>query len=125
MHRLSLRVSLILIAALALPTARAYAQAADAAQSNAPAAAQAAQRDVEDTVRRFGIGVDAGVGLDPEIVMFGGHGTFGRVFSRAVSFRPGVEFGIGEVTTLMNINLDVLYSLPGSTRSSRWMAYVG
>src|SRR5688572_8941659 len=87
--------------------------------------AQQVQDAVERTVDRFGIGVQGGVGLDPELIMFGAHGTFAPIFHRDVSFRPGVEFGVGEITTLFGINLDVLYTLPGATRVTRWMPYVG
>ena len=38
-------------------------------------------------------------------------------------FRPGVDFGFGELTPLFGINLDVLYTLPGGT--ARWQPYVG
>ena len=102
----------------ATPIADAVAQ-----QSNVPAAGQQAQAAVERSVRRFRIGVEGGVGLDPELLMFGAHGTFAPIFTPAVSFRPGIEFGVGEVTTLFGINLDVLYALPGGT--ARWEPYVG
>lgn len=29
------------------------------------------------------------------------------------------------MTTLLSINLDVLYFLPGATRATRWMPYIG
>ena len=94
-------------------------------QGNVPAAAQRAEGAVENTVRRFRIGVEGGVGLDPELIMFGAHGSFGPIFHPQVSFRPGLEFGIGEVTTLLGINLEVLYTLPGSTGTTRWTPYFG
>ena len=71
-------------------------------------------------MKRFGIGVEAGVALDPELIDFGAHGTFGPIFHQGVQFRPGIEFGVGEVTTTFGINLDVLYTLPGATRQTRW-----
>ena len=93
--------------------------------SNVPAGVQSAANDAEETAQRFGLGAEAGVGLDPELIMFGAHGTFGPVFSPRVHFRPGIEFGVGEVTTLFGINLDVLYSLPGATTRGGWSPYVG
>ena len=96
-----------------------------AQQDNVPQQARDAEEAVERAVRRFRIGVDAGVGVDPELIMFGGHGTFGPIFHPNVDFRPGVEFGLGEVTTLMGINLDVLYRLPGTARNARWTPYLG
>ena len=94
-------------------------------QANVPPEARQAEAAVERAVRRFRLGVEGGVGLDPEIIMFGAHGAFGPIFNRNVEFRPGVEFGIGEVTTLFGINLDVLYVLPGASRTARWTPYVG
>jgi hypothetical protein len=94
-------------------------------QQNVPAPAQQAEDKVERTVRRFGIGVEGGVGLDPELIAFGAHGTFGPIFTPNITFRPGIEFGVGEVTTTFGINLDVLYTLPGATRTTRWTPYAG
>jgi len=94
-------------------------------QTNVPPEVRQAEDTVERTARRFRLGVEAGVGLDPELLMFGGHGAFGPIFNRNVEVRPGVEFGLGEVTTLFGINLDVLYVLPGAVRGNRWMPYVG
>jgi hypothetical protein len=94
-------------------------------QQNVPAKAQEAEDTVESAVKRFGIGVEGGVGLDPELIDFGAHATFGPVFNPNVRFRPGIEFGVGELTTTFGINLDVLYTLPGATRQTRWMTYAG
>jgi hypothetical protein len=94
-------------------------------QQNPPAKVNDAEDTVERDVKKFGIGVEAGVGLDPEIIDLGAHATFGPVFNRNVSFRPGLEFGFGEVTTTFGINLDFLYTLPGAARGTRWTPYVG
>lgn len=101
---------------------QAYAQGAP---GNVPAQARQAESDVERTVRRFGIGVQGGIGLDPELIEFGAHGRFGPFFRRNITFRPGLQFGVGEVTTAMGIDLDVLYALPGATRTTRWTPYLG
>jgi hypothetical protein len=95
-----------------------------AGQQNVPATARQAEQSVENAVRRFGIGVTGGVGIDPEIIDFGVHGTFGPIFKDEVQFRPGLEFGVGEVTTLMNINLDFLYTFENATDTA-WSPYVG
>jgi hypothetical protein len=95
------------------------------AQQNVPPAAQQTEADVESAVRRFGIGVQGGIGLDPEIIVFGAHGTFGPIFRPTLQVRPGIEFGLGEVTTMFGINLDVLYTVPGFTRETPWLPYVG
>jgi hypothetical protein len=98
---------------------------AHAQQSNVPVAAQRAEDDIEDTVHRFRIGASAGVGLNPELIDFDVHGTFGPIFKRGIDFRPGVELGFGELTTLFGINLDVLYTFRGYSRQTRWIPYVG
>jgi hypothetical protein len=98
---------------------------AAAQQPNVPAAVQNAESAVEDVVRRFRIGVEGGVALDPEVIIFGAHGAFGPIFHPGIEFRPGIEIGVGEVTTLFGINLDVLYILPGATRTTRWSPYAG
>ena len=105
------------------PESTRIAETTSDAQDNVPRAAQRAEATTESLVKRFGIGVEGGVGVDPELIMFGAHGTFGPVFTRRLSFRPGVEFGVGELTTLFGINLDVLYALPGDTGG--WAPYVG
>lgn len=101
------------------------ALAATAQQPNVPAEVRQAEDAVERAVRRFRIGVEGGVGVDPELIMFGAHGAFAPIFRRGVEFRPGIEFGIGEVTTLFGINLDVLYILPRGTGTGGWTPYVG
>jgi hypothetical protein len=91
--------------------------------ANVPAQVQRAEDNVEEKVRRFGGGVDGGIAVDPELIMFGAHGTLRPVFKDSIAFRPGIEFGIGELTTLLGINLDVTYTLPNAT--GRWRPYVG
>jgi hypothetical protein len=108
----------VLALALLLPARTAIAQ------QNVPPAAQRAQAEVESASRRFGAGVQGGIGLDPEIINFGAHATFGPLRPN-LQFRPGVEFGLGELTTMFGINLDVLYTIPGFTSDTRWLPYVG
>lgn len=96
-----------------------------AAQQNVPTPVRQAESSIERAVERYGIGIQGGVGLDPELLDFGAHATFGPVFHPQLQFRPGIEFGLGEVTTMLGINLDVLYTLPGATVNTRWRPYVG
>jgi hypothetical protein len=114
-----LAYTLLLFAALLVPSA-AWAQ-----QSNLPAAAQDAEGAVERAVDRFRIGVIGGVAIDPEMIVVGAHGAFGPIFTPSVEFRPGIELGFGELTTMLAINLDVLYTLPGATSQTRWLPYIG
>lgn len=83
------------------------------------------EREIERQVRRYGAGVRAGFGLDPEVVLVGAHAQFATGFSRNVVFRPNVEFGWGEVTTMFALNLDAIYRLPVSPTGGRWAAYAG
>ena len=101
------------------------ALAQDRDQSNVPAQARQLEGDVERAARRFRLGVEGGVGVDPEVILFGAHAAFGPIFRRGFDFRPGIEFGLGEVTTVLGINLEVLYTLPGSVGAARWSPYVG
>jgi hypothetical protein len=140
MKKLSLSNVLVFLAAVLLCPSGASAQnendgqlrsavrsteRANEQQPNVPAEARQAEDTVERAVRRFRLGVSGGVALDPELIDFGAHAAFGPLFNPNVEFRPGIEFGLGEVTTLFGINLDVLYTLPGATRQTRWMPYVG
>jgi hypothetical protein len=118
-----LKTTLPIISAFVLTTAICFPPAA--AQNNVPAPAQNAANATESFVERYGIGVEGGVGLDPELIIFGGHGTFGPIFTPNLTFRPGIEFGVGEVTTMFGINLDVLYRFPGASSTTRWAPYVG
>ena len=94
-------------------------------QSNAPSGAQQVEDATQRTLERFRIGAQGGVGIDPVLIMIGAHSTFAPIFSERVEFRPGIEFGFGEVTTLFGINLDVLYVHSKTVRESRWTPYVG
>ena len=96
--------SVVLVAAWFIPSL-AFAQHTPPAQSspvgrtlvtvaNRQANAQA-QDAVEDFVERFRIGVEGGVGFDPELIVFGAHGAFAPIFHPRVEFRPGIDFGIG------------------------------
>jgi hypothetical protein len=114
---IALSTLVIAAAALLVPAV------ADAQQGNTPQAVRQAEQQTESVVRRFGVGVEGGIGLDPEIIIFGGHATFGPFFD-AATFRPGIEFGLGELTTTFGINLDVLYTLPGDG-DARWRPYFG
>src|SRR5688572_8888824 len=88
-------------------------------QANVPDQAKQAESAVQDAVKKFRIGVFGGVALDPELIEFGAHAAFGPFFSDNVEFRPGFDIGVGEITTQLGINLDVLYILPGATTSTR------
>ncbi len=83
------------------------------------------ERDIERSARHYQIGLSVGVGLDPELILIGATGQFGPVFSPDLYFRPGIEFGWGEVTTLVAVNPEVVYRLPLTARTGQWTTYVG
>ena len=83
------------------------------------------ERDIERQVRRYQIGVRAGVALDPELILIGTQAQVGPFFTRDIYFRPNVEFAWGEVTALFALNAEVIYRLPITSRTGRWSSYVG
>ena len=115
---LRLRAVALILSLLAVP-------AVAGAQQNVPAPVQRAESTVEQTVKRFGVGISGGVTLDPELLDIGAHATFGPLFTPALRFRPGVELAFGEVTTMLAINLEMLYELRGAVSDTRWMPYLG
>ena len=91
--------------------------------ANDQAPAQGVQNTVTETVKKWNIGVDGGIALDPELITFGVFGKFAPIFSKDVSFRPGLYLSFGELTTEFGIDLDLLYTLPGADNA--WRTYVG
>jgi hypothetical protein len=62
-----------------------------------PPAVRDLERDIKREARRWRLGVRAGAGLDPELLLFGVHSQLGPIFQRDVFFRPNAEFAFGEV----------------------------
>jgi hypothetical protein len=83
------------------------------------------EREIERQVRRWRLGVRVGAGLDPELFAVGVHSQMGPIFSRNFYFRPNAEFGFGELTDMIGLNLEGAYRLPVSSRQGRWSTYVG
>ncbi|PYK47773.1 MAG: hypothetical protein DME20_10870 [Verrucomicrobia bacterium] len=104
----------------AAPSAKGTAQA-----QPIPPAVRDLERDIKRQARRWRLGVRAGVGLDPELILFGVHSQLGPIFHRDVFFRPNAEFAFGEVTDLIALNLEAIYRLPVSSRRGNWSAYLG
>ena len=127
-HLLTIGVSVTLLPCVALaqqqPTTQQTREVA-ASRQNVPAPVQRAEANVERQVKRWAIGVQGGVGLDPEIVDVGVHARVGPIFGRNLTFRPVLEIGAGEVTTILGINLDFIYTFPGYTRDTPWIPYIG
>ncbi len=104
---------------------QAGAASATSTPNNVPGEVRQIERDIERQVRRFQIGVRAGVALDPELILIGIQSQIGPFFNPEVYFRPNVEFAWGEVTALFALNPELIYRLPLSSRQGRWSAYVG
>ena len=83
------------------------------------------ESDVEREARHWRMGARAGVGLDPELVMFGVHSQMGPIFSRNVFFRPNADFEWGEITDMVALNLEAVYRVPHTTHSGEWAPYFG
>lgn len=83
------------------------------------------EREISRQVRRWRLGVRVGAGLDPELFMFGVHSQLGPVFNRNFYLRPNAEFGFGELTDMIALNLEGAYRLPFTARTGRWSSYVG
>jgi hypothetical protein len=90
-----------------------------------PAEVRRIERDIERQVRRYQVGVRGGVALDPELLVIGAHAQVGPFFRSDVFFRPSVEFGLGEVTSMFAINPEMIYRLPFSSPQDRWSTYLG
>ena len=128
------RVMLVIVAVVIGSTAGVHAQvlqsqpdnAAQVAEARPTAlAAQPTADDLRRDARRFGAGVLGGVGIDPELIAFGAHGTFGPVLARKLAFRPGIEVGTGEITPFLGFNLDFVYSFPGMNPDNEWFPFIG
>src|SRR6184192_4635933 len=104
----------------AAPSAKGAAQA-----QPIPPAVRDLERDIKRQARRWRLGVRAGVGLDPELILFGVHSQLGPIFHRDVFFRPSAEFAFGEVTDLIALNLEGIYRFPRSSERRDWSPYVG
>jgi hypothetical protein len=105
--------------------AQAQPQPQPQGQGNVPQTAQRAEAQAKSAARRFNLGVQGGVGLDPEIVDVGVHGSFGPIFDPNLAFRPVLELGFGEVTTLLALNFDVIYTFAGNNQDGSWTPYFG
>jgi len=66
-------------------------------------------------------GVQGGVSLDPDQFFFGGHVETSPLIDR-LRFRPGVDLGIGDDSTVLGFNLDFTYTFASR---SPWAIYAG
>jgi hypothetical protein len=99
--------------------------AANAAPDVVPASIRSAESSIEREAKLFHFGVQAGIGLDPEVIEFGVHARFGPFFSKNLNFRPSANFEWGEVTRMIGLNADVIYNLPFTLGSRRFVYFGG
>jgi hypothetical protein len=66
-------------------------------------------------------GVQGGVSIDPDQVFFGGHIETTPLIDR-LRFRPNLDIGLGDSSTLFAFNLDFTYTFPAKRP---WSLYAG
>jgi hypothetical protein len=81
------------------------------------------EQEIVRQTSRFRVGGRAGMGLDPELVVFGAQTQIGPFFEESIWARPDIELEFGEVTTLIGINLDGIFRVGGE--SGRWVPFFG
>lgn len=74
-----------------------------------------------DTVSAQSLGVRGGVSMNPDQVYFGGHYETPPLIDR-LHFKPNVEIGIGDDTTLVGVNLEFVYKF---SEYRDWGFYAG
>jgi hypothetical protein len=96
-----------------------------AAQGAAPPA-QVTQvaNQIESGARRWHAGGRIGVGISPELFLFGLQSQIGPFFSPRLFFRPNAEFGFGELTDMFALNLEAAYHFNAPLRGN-WIPYFG
>jgi opacity protein-like surface antigen len=100
------------------------AQAAETEAAVPPAQVTNVSKEIESQARRWHVGAKIGMGLSPELLMFGPQAQIGPFFSPHLLFRPNVEFGFGELTDMYAVNAEASYRF-GTTFHSQWTPYLG
>jgi hypothetical protein len=90
-----------------------------------PSHLSGAQRAIEREARKFHLGVQGGLGLDPEVIDVGVLATFGPFFTKNFQFRPNVDFSWGEITKLFAVNGDFIYNVRDNLGTRRWFYFGG
>lgn len=67
------------------------------------------------------LGVRAGVSVNPDQFYFGGHAETAPLVGN-LRFRPNLEVGVGDNTTLVAFNIEFAYHFPSQ---QSWHAYAG
>jgi hypothetical protein len=80
--------------------------------------------EIESDARRWHVGGRIGAGFSPELFMFGVQSQIGPFFNPRLLFRPNAEFGFGELTDMVALNLEGTYRF-NSTFRGQWTPYFG
>jgi hypothetical protein len=83
------------------------------------------EANLEKQAKRYHFGGTMGMALDPEMLSLNGFATLTPFSGRGFNFRPGLELAFGEITSLLGLHFDFLYTLPGVKRSTKWGPYIG
>jgi hypothetical protein len=94
-------------------------------EETVPQSVRQAERTLQRQVSRYHVGVRAGATLDPEVIVIGAQGQIGPFFGDNFWARPNLEFGFGQLTDLISINLEGVYRVPVADRRSRWQVFGG
>ena len=89
-----------------------------------PVSVRKLENGIEKQSRKYGAGVRLGMGLDPEVFLVGVQARIGPFFDKGFSFRPNIDFGFGEVTKMVVLDLNGVYRLPVN-KHGKWGMYVG
>ena len=89
-----------------------------------PASVSKVTGQIESEARRWHAGGHIGVGFSPEIFLFGVQSQIGPFFSPHLLFRPNAEFGFGELTDMLSLNLEAQYRV-NTTFAHGWTPYLG
>ena len=96
-----------------------------ASSAPVPPKVRSIESEIKRESRRWRLGVEAGVGFDPELILFGVQSQMGPIFHPRVMFRPNAEFAFGEVTDLIALNFEAVYRLRNSERRGEWTPFMG
>ncbi len=83
----------------------------------------AASVSITPVKAQSGVGLHAGVSVDPEQFYLGGQADFGPVVER-LWFRPNIDIGFGDHRTLFALNGEFAYWFP-PFRTTDWRLYAG
>ncbi len=90
-----------------------------------PASVLQMEKSIQRQVRKYRLGIRGGPTLDAELLMLGVQTQIGPFFEDNFVARPSLEFGFGELTTLIGINLEGAYRMPVGSERGRWRYLVG